>query len=396
MRMTRIDRYVLERTLTPLVATVSIALIALLLERMVRLMELLVNQGGPLFLVLKMISNLIPHYLGIALPAALFVGIMLATTRLSVDSELDAMNAVGVGLRRLLWPLMLLAFLISIVVFALYSYLQPHTRYAYRALIYAATNSVWDLALEKGAFFTGLGGYTVMVDDIAESGSRLQGVFIYRREDDGKTIAMTAESGEAFRRPEELQIVLRLQRGVRTEIRSDNGQATALTFDTFELPIDVALPAPFRERVSERELTIEELWSLRNKTDGAGPKRSAILAELHGRLVRTASLLIIPLLAVPLGLVTRRNERNIGIAVGVVLMVFYHNMLNFGEAMATTGRVTPSVGLWLPFLLFSALSIWLFAAVSVWPRENPVVLLFARIARWRDSAIDLITRRARA
>jgi lipopolysaccharide export system permease protein len=391
--VTRIDRYVLERTLTPLAATVGIALIALLLERMVRLMELLVNQGGPLFLVLKMISNLIPHYLGIALPAALFIGIMLATTRLSVDSELDALNAVGVGLRRLLWPLMGLAFLISILVFVLYSYLQPHTRYAYRALIYAATNSVWDLALEKGAFFTGLGGYTVMVDDIAKNGGRLEGVFIYRREEDGKTIAMTAESGEAFRRPQELQIVLRLKNGVRTEIRADNGQATALTFETFELPIDVALPAPFRERVSERELTIEELWALRNKTDGTGPKRSAIQAELHGRLVRTASLLIIPLLAVPLGLVTRRNERNIGIAVGVVLMVLYHNVINFGEAIATTGRVSPWIGLWLPFGLFAAFSLWLFAAVSIWPRENPVVLLFARIARWRESLLNLLPRR---
>lgn len=394
--MTRIDRYVLERTLTPLVATVSIALVALLLERMVRLMELLVNQGGPLFLVLKMISNLIPHYLGIALPAALFVGIMLATTRLSVDSELDAMNAVGVGLRRLLWPLMGLSFIVAIIVFILYSYLQPHTRYAYRALIYAATNSVWDLALEKGAFFTGLGGYTVMVDDVSESGGRLQGVFIYRREDDGKTIAMTAESGEAFRRPEELQIVLRLQRGVRTEIGADNGQATALTFDTFELPIDVALPSPFRERVSERELTIAELWQQRNKSEGTGPRRSAILAELHGRLVRTVSLLIIPLLAVPLGLVTRRNERNIGIAVGVVLMVVYHNVINFGEAIATTGRVSAGVGLWLPFLLFAALSLWLFAAVSTWPRENPVVLLFARIARLRDAALRLLPRRVDA
>lgn len=394
--MTRIDRYILERTLTPLVATVSIALIALLLERMVRLMELLVNQGGPLFLVLKMISNLIPHYLGIALPAALFVGIMLATTRLSVDSELDAMNAVGVGLRRLLWPLMGLAFLISIVVFALYSYLQPHTRYAYRALIYAATNSVWDLALEKGAFFTGLGGYTVMVDDIADSGGQLKGVFIYRREEDGRTIAMTAETGEAYRRPQELQIVLRLQHGVRTEIRADNGQATALTFDTFELPIDVALPAPFRERVSERELTIDELWQQRNKSDESGPRRSAILAELHGRLVRTVSLLIIPLLAVPLGLVTRRNERNIGIAAGVLVMVIYHNLLNFGEAMATTGRVTPLLGIWLPFLLLGVLSLWLFAAVSIWPRESPVVLLFARIARARDAALEFVLRRARA
>ncbi len=392
--MTRIDRYVLERTLTPLVATVSIALVALLLERMVRLMEVLVNQGGPLFLVLKMIGNLVPHYLGIALPAALFVGIMLATTRLSVDSELDAMNAVGVGLRRLLWPLLGLSFVISIIVFALYSYLQPHTRYAYRALVYAATNSVWDLALEKGAFFTGLGGYTVMVDDISPDGGKLQGVFIYRREDDGRIIAMTAESGEAFRRPEELEIVLRLERGVRTEIRGDNGQATALTFDTFELPIEVALPGPFRQRVSERELTIRELWDQRNKADGeAGPKRSAVQAELHGRIVRTLSLLIIPMLAVPLGLATRRNERNIGIAVGVVLMVFYHNMVNFGEAMATTGRVSSFVGLWVPFLLFAVLSTWLFAAVSIWPRENPVVLLFARIGRWRDGLARLLARR---
>lgn len=393
--MTRLDRYVLERTLTPLVATVSIALVALLLERMVRLMELLVNQGGPLFLVLKMIGNLVPHYLGIALPAALFVGIMLATTRLSVDSELDAMNAVGVGLRRLLWPLLGLSLIIAVIVFLLYAYLQPHTRYAYRALIYAATNSVWDLALEKGAFFTGLGGYTVMVDDISEDGGRLQGVFIYRREDDGKTIAMTAETGEAFRRPEELQVVLHLQRGVRTEIRADNGQATALTFDTFELPIDVALPSPFRQRVSERELTIHELWDQRGKADGSpGPKRTAVLAELHGRLVRTLSLLIIPMLAVPLGLVTRRNERNIGIAVGVVLMVFYHNMINFGEAMATTGKVSSFVGLWVPFLLFAVFSTWLFAAVSTWPRENPVVLLFARIARWREALLRLLPRRA--
>ncbi|MGE0152129.1 MAG: LPS export ABC transporter permease LptF [Reyranellaceae bacterium] len=394
--MTRIDRYVLERTLTPLVATVSIALIALLMERMVRLMEVLVSQGGPLFLVLRMISNLIPHYLGLALPAALFIGIMLATTRLSVDSELDAMNAVGVGLRRLLWPLMGLAFLISIVVFVLYSYLQPHTRYAYRALVYAATNSVWDLALEKGAFFTGLGGYTVMVDDIARDSGKLLGVFIYRREEDGRTIAMTAESGQAFRRPQELQIVLRLERGVRTEIRADNGQATALTFDAFELPIDVALPTPFRERVSERELTIGELWAMRNKSDDTRPRQAAVWAEFHGRLVRTLSLLIIPLLAVPLGLVTRRNERNIGIVVGVVLMVFYHNMINFGETIATIGNVGPGVALWLPFLLFAAFSVWLFATVSTWPRENPVVLVFARIAAWREAALEAIVRRVRA
>ena len=382
--------------MTPLVATVSIALVALLLERMVRLMELLVSQGGPLFIVLKLIGNLVPHYLGIALPAALFVGIMLATARLSVDSELDAMSAVGVGLRRILRPLMIVSLGTAAVVFVLYSFMQPHTRYAYRALIYAATNSVWDLALEKGAFFTGLGGYTVMVDDIDTERGRLNGVFIYRREDDGRTVAMTAESGAAMRRPDELQIVLRLERGVRTEIRSDDGQAMALTFDVFELPIEVALPEPFRARFSERELTTPELWALRGKTEDTRPRPKEIMAELNGRLVRTLSLLIEPLLAVPLGLVTRRNERNIGIAVGVVLMLVYHNTINFGETMAATGRAPVGLALWTPFLVFSAFSLWLFSVVSIWPRENPVVLLLERFARLRAALGRMLLRRADA
>src|SRR6185369_53195 len=118
--VTRIDRYVIEKTMVPLAATIGIALVALLMERMVRLMEILVSQGGPLFLVLKMLGNLVPHYLGLALPAALFVGVMLATTRLSIDSEIDALQSVGVSLRRLLRPLMVLTLAIGVVLFLLY------------------------------------------------------------------------------------------------------------------------------------------------------------------------------------------------------------------------------------------------------------------------------------
>ena len=379
--MTRIDRYVIEKTMVPLAATIGIALVALLMERMVRLMEILVSQGGPLFLVLKMLGNLVPHYLGLALPAALFVGVMLATTRLSIDSEIDALQSVGVSLRRLLRPLMVLTLAIGVVLFLLYGYLQPYTRYAYRALMYAATNSAWDLSLEKGSFFTGLGGYTVLVDDIADGGRKLYGVFVYKKDENGNTLAMTAESGEASRRPEQLQIVLHLIKGVRTEIKAD-GQVTMLTFDDFDMPIDVALPEPFRERVSERELTMGELWDQRN-TDQVKPSKYAIRAEFWGRIVRTLSLLMLPLLGIPLGLATRRNQRNLGIAVGVVLLVVYNNLLNFGEQLASAGRISSFLGLWLPFLAFTGFSLWLFMTVSARPRENPMAMLIGSLDRVR-------------
>ena len=81
--MKTFDRYVLNKTLMPLTVAIGIALIALLMERMVRLLDLVVNKGGPFYLLLQMLANLIPHYLGIALPAAFFIGVLHAVMKMS-------------------------------------------------------------------------------------------------------------------------------------------------------------------------------------------------------------------------------------------------------------------------------------------------------------------------
>ena len=313
--MTRIDRYVLEKTLMPLGATVGIALAALLMERMVRLMELLVSQGGPFLLIIKMLSNLVPHYLGLALPAALFLGIMMATTRLSMDSELDALQAVGVGLRRLLWPIMGLAFLLSLVVFILYGFLQPHTRYAYRALFYAATHSMWELALDKGSFFSGIGNYTVLIDDIEDGGKRLGGVFVHQKLDDGGSVTMTAASGTAFRAPDDPRIVLRLHNGVRIEWRPGDERTSSLVFEQFDVPLDIGEIEPFRARWGERELTLFELWEQRH-TEGTRPSKYDIRAELWGRIVRALSLLLLPLAESFTGVETDLAQRRLAVEPG--------------------------------------------------------------------------------
>src|SRR5258706_13779827 len=91
--MKTIDYYILKKTIWPLSAAIGIVLVAMLLERLIHLLDLVVNQGGPFFLLLKMLINLVPTYLGLALPAAFFVGVLLAAIRLSGDSELDAIQA---------------------------------------------------------------------------------------------------------------------------------------------------------------------------------------------------------------------------------------------------------------------------------------------------------------
>jgi lipopolysaccharide export system permease protein len=407
--ITRIDRYVLERALVPLTASIGIALVALLLERMVRLMELLVNQGGPILLVLKLLANLVPHYLGLALPLALFLGITLSATRLSVDSELDALQSAGVGLTRLLQPVLWLTLAMTLVMVLLVGWLQPLTRYQFRALMWAATNSAWDLAVEKGSFFNGIGNYTVLIEDMGDNGRTLKGVFVQQRKSDGGTIMMTAETGEAARLPDNGQILLKLYNGRRVESQRDSDKITVLSFERFDLPMEVAASDPFRDRSGERELTLTELvCQLRLRGMGEAPspppwpctedarplqfKGGRLQSEMHARLVRILSLMFLPFMSIPLGLASRRSQKGVGLVVGVILLALFNYVLQFGEKGADYGKVSPWLGLWTPWLVMMALGFFLFWLVKERPRDNPVETMFDALERLRANMVAAVRR----
>jgi lipopolysaccharide export system permease protein len=374
------DRYVLSKTLWPLTTAVGIALVALLLERMVRLLDLVVNKGGPFFLLLKMLVNLIPHYLGIALPAAFFIGVLHAVMKMSSDSELDAMQAFGGGLQRLLAPIMGLAVVLMVFSVIIIGFLQPYTRYAYRALVYTVTHTAWNTAVERGTFFTGFGNMTILIDDISDGGRRLSGIFLHQETPPEGSITTTARTGQIFRTRDDFRLILNLEQGVRVDAGRQSGRAAVTTFDSLALPLDAALDtAAFRSRGErERELTLAELWPLRNDPP-EGMTKATIAAEIHDRLVRIASVLALPLFAIPLGLASRRARRGFGMAFGIVGLVLYHYVLRFGASLVAVDRVSPWIGLWLPLLLFTATSIWTFYAASTRPGINPIALALERL-----------------
>lgn len=371
--MKLIDRYILTKTLWPLIATVSVALIALLMERLVRLLDLVVNKGGPFGLVLRMIGNLVPHYLGLALPAAFFLGVLLAVSRLSSESELDALHASGTGAHRLLAPLMGLALFLAVLAVVIVGYLQPLTRYGYRALVYVVTETAWDAALERGAFFSGFGNITITVEDIGEGGRSLYGIFVHEERPQGGSITTTAAAGRVVRSPADQTLILELEQGLRIDAGDPTRKATVLSFDRLQLPLNAALaPGPFRHRGdSEREMTLTELWRALDRPPEAS-SRAEIETELHSRLARIVSYLMLPLLAYPLGCSSRRTQRGTGLVAGILLVVLFHYLLQLGEDIGGTGTVSPWLSVWLPVLCYFLFSIWAFVAAATRPGHNAV------------------------
>src|SRR5690348_14154156 len=97
-----IDRYLAKQIAAPLFGSLVLAAMLLVLDKMLRLFQYVVDAGGPVSVVWKMLANLLPEYLSLGIPIGLMLGILLAFRKLALSSELDALRGIGMSFGRLL------------------------------------------------------------------------------------------------------------------------------------------------------------------------------------------------------------------------------------------------------------------------------------------------------
>ena len=81
--LTATDRYILRLVLMPMFAVFLIAASLLILDKMLRLFQYVVDAGGPVSVVWRMLANLLPEYLSLGIPIGLMLGILLAFRKLA-------------------------------------------------------------------------------------------------------------------------------------------------------------------------------------------------------------------------------------------------------------------------------------------------------------------------
>lgn len=376
-----IDRYLLAQVARPLVVSLAVVLVALLLERVLRLFDLLAQSGGPLPMVVELAAALVPHYLGLALPASFFIGIFVVMARLSDDNEIDALLATGVSIAQVTRPLVLAGVALTLFSLALFGYVQPYSRYAYRALLHAATHAGWDARAQPTTFNDAGGGFTLSADFVDSSGRNLTGVFL-RRIKDGQEQITTAATGTLSLSADREHLLLTLHNGVN--LRQLPGETPDLIhFEDAQIdrPFQPEAP-PFRARGDgERELTLDELWTQMHDPDPV-IKRSRLRSELHARLARAVSLPLLPLLGVPLAMAAKRGKRGAGLVIAAAILVLYHHAALLGESLGDTGKVSAVLSNWIPFAVFAAFCIYLFRASQQRPGDTPFTRLIDRVERF--------------
>jgi len=388
MARVTLSSYLLRTISGPFLVTLFVAQLALMLERLLRLMEVLANEGAEVGTVVKLMAYLFPHYLGLALPAAVFLGVLLGVRSLWVGSELSVILASGLGLGQFVRPVLWAALVLTVFNLVNFGFLQPYSRYLYRSTLHDVTEASVTLGLPEGVFVEVKDGLVLRAQKIRDGGRRLIGFFGQFRDSNGRETTVTAAEAAVTTNPDTGALVLRLVNGslVQDGPRSLPGMASFSQYD-WVLPITRGVRYGPRGR-DERELDLPELV----RALGAPPPgrtRADVSAELNGRLVQGLSLMFLAALAVPLGVLGgSRGGRALGLPLGIFLIILYQKTLAFGESFAANGTVPAALGLWLPFFLFAALALSLLARASE-GRNTAVggwIGRFARMARRRGGA----------
>jgi len=347
----KIDKYILTGTIIPLIITLGISALLLLLEKMLSLFDFVINQGGPIDIVWRMLGNLMPQYLTLVIPLSMFLGVLLCIRNLALNSELDAMISSGLSLNRLVAPSMAIALFLLVINVIVVGFVQPHSRYAYHGLIFDVRSGALGASVKAGEF-TDLGdGLVLRIEESKDGGQLLLDIFAQKESEDGQILSISAERGNFFVSPDERFLILRLYNGTLINLDSSQSRPRILNFEMHDLPIDVPILQSFRDRGGEaKEMTLFELWQAR------GQGNQEIVATLHSRTARALSILIVPFLGIALGLVAKRSGKALGITVGIIILLVYHKMLEFGLSFSATGAISPWLVIWLPTLLFMLLT----------------------------------------
>ena len=184
--MTLIQGYLFRQIGRPVVgACAALAGIGILSQSLDQL-ELIVERGQSVWLIAKLTLLAVPQLLAVIIPIGLFVGALIALTRLQREQELTAIFASGVTRWSAIRPAVRIAAIAALLTLLVTTMGQPWAQRQAREEAFAVRTDLATLLVQEGRFVEGPNGLTVYVQQIEQNGL-LKNLFVYLEEGDKVT-----------------------------------------------------------------------------------------------------------------------------------------------------------------------------------------------------------------
>lgn len=277
--MTLIQGYLFRQIGRPVVAAcAALAGIGVLSQSLDQL-EVIVERGQSGWVMLKLTLLAVPQLLAVIIPIGLFVGALIALTRLQREQELTAVFASGVTRWSAIRPAVRLAALAALLTLLITTVVQPWAQRQARAEAFAVRTDLAALLVEEGRFVQGPDGLTVYVQQIEQNGL-LKNIFVY---EGGKDQVTTWDAAEARFGRTDGEPVLTLLNG-SWQRYSSRGVLEYLSFDRQDVPLGQYARVTDTIRYKPADLYLTQLFNPSPQDLQRVAPAGELAAEGHSRL----------------------------------------------------------------------------------------------------------------
>ena len=356
-----LDRYILRETLPLVFLSLLIFTFLLMIPPIMQVAQELIAKGVDTWTIVELMLTLVPQGLGITIPMAVLIGLLMGLGRMSGDREIVVMQACGVSIFRLLRPIMALAVVAAIATCYTLVVALPDANQAFREIVYRTVAAGTQDDVKARVFGQGLPGMVLYVNEVDVQGTGWSGVFLADTRDDDAPRIYIADEGRIVLDPANRQVDIALASGAVHDV--DGAEPSTYNVNRFDEIVLGLDPEDFFDAGSLQrglsEMTIAELQARAAELEALGLSAHNPIMEIHQKFSLPVACLVFAFISLALGVTTRRDGKLASFSLGIGVIFAYYILMFGAQALAKSALVSPHWAPWICNIVLGALGVLL-------------------------------------
>ena len=370
-----LTRYILGEILSHALIGCALFTFLLFIPRLPQILEMVVRNSSTLTNVLQIFLFTLPNLFWVTIPMSVLVGILLGLSRLAADSEVVAIRASGLGVTYFVRVASIVAVGGALLGLLNSLYVAPRANQAILDMEQSLAVSQASYQIQPRVFYEDFRNYVLYVQDVraGTGAANWRQVFMADVSDPASPRVTTAATATVAN-DSSSELLMRLRDGAEHTVDSSQ-QYTISTFTSTDMPLSLNPQSDVHlGRVDTAVYAVPTRLLLERLH---GPEGRRFLIELNSRFSYPAACVVLMLIGVPLGVMSRRGGKSSGFVFTLLLVILYYILSYTGVSLARQNKMPVFLAVWLANILFAAAGVFLLWQMATGGRVLGAIVGFA-------------------
>lgn len=383
--MRKIDKILCRAVMPPFLIALTVLTFVVFVNQIGDWSKLLISHNVSLDAVTIITAAILPAILIFSLPLSYLIGILIGISGLNGESQITALRACGVPVRRLLVFIIGLGVIVGIATGILSVIVFPQTNEILKNMKERIVLTQAPTEIQPRVFNDDLPGIVFYLEDITADRKYWSRIFLADNTDVKSPQIILSRSGTWITDAENRRLQLHLENGASYAIDPEDPRKDQITyFQSTDIPVVLNNSTADQDKENTKTAKITEqstlsLWKRARNPDS--DKKREVIVEINRRIALPFSVFPFALLGLTLSISAQKGGRTSGFALSLITVLLFYILFFNGIRLASVGKISPWLGPWSANILLAVLGIVLLIKTD-WSFGPPMVSADLWKHRW--------------